>query len=543
MENVKRNEKLMSGFRLLVNTQQIPQTFEMYLSMLMCAPKLYDMAHAHPEVRSSQKMFGRSYQATWYEKNGVLREWLSYSMKEDAMFCFCCWLFPNQSHRDYEKNWSEVGVRNYRKGTEKIAAHENTTLHCVSLARWKSFESRLMKGQTIDALHQEQLVKERERTLQILDRIFSATLFLALQGLPFRGHRFESQEDIMTTFTNSGNYLQLLQLLATYDPVIAAHLASTSKNKYTSPKIQNEVIESIATAVREKIIEETVAAKYYCIIIDTTPDISHVEQLAFSVRYVFKDKLVERFICFDEMQGGKAVDFRDKLLELLNKFGLNPKFIRGQAMDGCSVMSGVNGGLQALVRQISPSALYVHCMAHRFNMMLVLKESTTSVPMKSFFGLLETLSAFFVASSRRVAQLHDCQKEADKPTQMPKALSDTRWAARANAVQHVRDNFEYYIKALEELKSKNQLDARGVSDANGLINGMLKFDFMFLLYFWFDILVITKAATDKVQGPSLNIAVSCHLIKACINQFQAMRNEDEYFEATYKKVQGAAYWM
>ena len=229
------------------------------------------------------------------------------------------------------------------------------------------------------------------------------------------------------------------------------------------------------------------------------------------------------------MQGSTAVDFLDKLLERLKKFGLNPKFIRGQAMNGCSVMSGVHGGLQAFVRQISPSALYVHCMAHRLNLMLV-KASTTSVPIKSFFGLLETLYAFFVASTRRVAQLHECLKEADKPTQMPKSLSDTRWAARANVIQHVQDNFE-------ELMSKNQLDARGVSDANGLLNGMMKFDFIFLLHFWFDVLVITKAATDKVQGPSLNIAVSCHLVKACIHQFQAMRNRDDHFESTYAKVQ------
>lgn len=99
------------------------------------------------------------------------------------------------------------------------------------------------------------------------------------------------------------------------------------------------------------------------------------------------------------MQGRKAVDFRDKLLKLLQKFGLDPKLIRGQAMDGCSVMSGQHGGLQALVRQISPSALYVHCMAHRLNLTLV-KVSASSVPMKSFFGLLESLYSFFVASPK-----------------------------------------------------------------------------------------------------------------------------------------------
>ena len=100
---------------------------------------------------------------------------------------------------------------------------------------------------------------------------------------------------------------------------------------------------------------------------------------------------------------------------------------------------------------------------------------------------------------------------------MPKSLSNTRWATRANAVQHVRDNFDCYLDALEVLIADNQLDARGLSDASGLLNGLRSFDFLVLLYFWFDILVIT--ATDKVQGPFLNIGVSWQLIEACIQQF------------------------
>ena len=135
------------------------------------------------------------------------------------------------------------------------------------------------------------------------------------------------------------------------------------------------------------------------------PDIAHIDQLAFSVRYVCGGRPVERFLCFDEMIGLKAVDFRDKMLELLATFNFSPKLIRGQAMmDGCSTMSGIHGGLQAFVREISPFALYVHCMAHWLNRMLV-KAATICIPVKSFFGLLESLYSFFVASPKRVAQI------------------------------------------------------------------------------------------------------------------------------------------
>ena len=150
------------------------------------------------------------------------------------------------------------------------------------------------------------------------------------------------------------------------------------------------------------------------------------------------------------MTGSKAVDFRDKLLQVLKRFNLSTEFIRGQATDVCSTMSGAHGGLQALVREITPSAFYVHCMAHRLNLVLV-KAATICVPVKSFFGLLGTLCSFFTASPKRIVQLHKSQKSAKRSSEMPKSLSDTRWASRASAVQHVRDNFNCYLDALETL--------------------------------------------------------------------------------------------
>ena len=104
----------------------------------------------------------RSFHQLWYQKNNVPRDWLVYSTRENAMFCFCCWLFPCESSKGYENNWSEVGVSNFRKGLEKISGHENSVLHCTSLAHWKSFEYRLSTGKTIDAHLEEQLDTERK---------------------------------------------------------------------------------------------------------------------------------------------------------------------------------------------------------------------------------------------------------------------------------------------------------------------------------------------------------------------------------------------
>ena len=126
------------------------------------------------------------------------------------------------------------------------------------------------------------------------------------------------------------------------------------------------------------------------------------------------------------MTASKAVDFLDKLLELLAHFNLSTELIRGQAMDGCSTMSGIRGGLQPLVREISPSALYVYCMAHRLNLVLV-EAATICVPVKSFFGLLGSLYSFFVASPKRITQLKSLKKVL---SEAPRCLSPFLTPAR-----------------------------------------------------------------------------------------------------------------
>ena len=125
----------------------------------------------------------------------------------------------------------------------------------------------------------------------------------------------------------------------------------------------------------------------------------------------------------------------------------------------------------------------------------------------------------------------------NKKKQMPKAISDTRWAARASTVENVRDNFDCYIGALENLIAGNELNASSLANAEALINNIMNFEFLIMLYLWFDILSITKATTDKVQGPMLNVGISCQLVKSCVQQFSSMRDCDDHFEEIIKKAE------
>ena len=92
---------------------------------------------------------------------------------------------------------------------------------------------------------------------------------------------------------NPGNFLAVFKLLSTYDPVIANHFTYVRQNprcvSYLSHDIQNKFITLLATAVRGKILNEIQEAKYFGILFDSIPDISHTEQLSEIIRYMRLD--------------------------------------------------------------------------------------------------------------------------------------------------------------------------------------------------------------------------------------------------------------
>lgn len=80
-----------------------------------------------------------------------------------------------------------------------------------------------------------------------------------------------------------------------YDSVLRNHLQTVKDSQqshhrlqahYLSSDIQNEFIELCAQHVRKEILNERENSKYYALIVDATPDSSHVEQTTFILRYL-----------------------------------------------------------------------------------------------------------------------------------------------------------------------------------------------------------------------------------------------------------------
>lgn len=165
-----------------------------------------------------------------------------------------------------------------------LAVHEKAPNHFKAYGTWIEIEKRLILNKTIDAEHQRITNMETDYWVKVLDRLLSVTLYLSKNNLAFRG-----SSDKFYTQSN-GNFLSLVELLGKYDDVTKELLLKTlSREKtvhYCSHSIKNELINLMANKVLETIIDRLRAAKYYSVILDCTPDVSHQEQISFILRFV-----------------------------------------------------------------------------------------------------------------------------------------------------------------------------------------------------------------------------------------------------------------
>ncbi|GBP15647.1 Zinc finger MYM-type protein 1 [Eumeta japonica] len=109
---------------------------------------------------------------------------------------------------------------------------------------------------------------------------------------------------------------------------------------YLSKTICEEFIHLIASSILNQIICEIKRCKYYSVSLDSTPDISHVDQLTLIVRYVLPSGPVERSVKFLDMEGHTAEQLAQSLLDFLSESGIDIKDCRGQSYDNASNMSG-----------------------------------------------------------------------------------------------------------------------------------------------------------------------------------------------------------
>nr|CAI5823596.1 unnamed protein product [Callosobruchus analis] len=239
--------------------------------------------------------------------------------------------------------------------------------------------------------------------------------------------------------------MAISRLLSNYDATLKELLLKPKGEiNYLSPTIQNEIISLLSTTVRNNIISEIKKAPFLAIILDTTQNLSKIDQLYVVFRYISgtenddnvtkEIKICESFLGFIAVTDCSAAGPKTVILNLTKEYGIDLTKCRGQGYDGANVMSGVYGRLQTIIKERAPNADYVHCAAAH------VREIST------FLDNLGKIYTFFGNSMKRWAMLSDDSSEKYLITL--KKVCPTRWSSRNDALLAVKKNFLLIMKTL-----------------------------------------------------------------------------------------------
>ncbi|KAL4141987.1 hypothetical protein QTP88_004520 [Uroleucon formosanum] len=319
------------------------------------------------------------------------------------VYCSLCMAFTRPNTTPFSEG-VEINLKYLYRQLEK---HENSIPHDNACKAYFNISS----GQTITnslSSHRQKMV---ELNRKIMTRIVDIVLLIAKQGLAFRGKRNEAAYSMsdLTSNLNQGNFLEIVKLVAKYDPVLQTHINNSMKKSlikkgkashgscvtFLSKTTLNKILNITGNLIKNKIAKEVIQSEQYSLEVDSTQDTSVMDQLCICIRYVLNEKINERMLALVESKSGTGKALYNIVEEELESLNIPLTNLIGESFDGAASMSGCYNGLQAHLKKIAPESIFTHCHAHVLN--LIVSDVTSccsSAP--DLFNLLQKSAVFFL---------------------------------------------------------------------------------------------------------------------------------------------------
>ena len=326
-------------------------------------------------------------------------------------------------------------MRNLKNAKADMTEHSRKSYHLTAKLRAEDFIKSHTSENVVEQMssaRSQQAASNCRGLLSIIDTI----KLCGRQNIALRGHRDHGVLDNPSEFEtlkNEGNFRALLRFrISAEDKDLLEHVENAPQNAlYTSWRIQNEVIELCGDEIRKKIVEKINKAYYFSVLANETSDIEKKEQFSICVRYIStentKGLLREDFLGFEVAKDLSGQSLAMLLMQMLTRLGLNLNAMAGQGYDGAANMSGRFRGVQAIVKESYPTALYTRSSSHRLN--LVISQACGEKTLKRTTTTIQDVIVFFNNSPKRTLLL----KEAIA-TLLPhshrtrlQSLCETRW--------------------------------------------------------------------------------------------------------------------
>ncbi len=457
---------------------------------------------------------GRRFIYAWLSKYSP---WLAYSQISKGPLCVYCVLFPPKLDRGVQGSFIVKVCDNYKKFHEYAAAHVSSSWHKNSTKDATNF-LKVMKGEKLSVdlqinTHAAELIRENRMKLK---SILSAIIFCGTHDIALRGK-----------MSDTGNFIDLINFRANAgDTILQDHLKTCAKNaKYTSPDVQNQLVEICEDVLRRQIVSEVNKIGYWSILADESADISGKEQLSLAIRYFDIDSKIvkEEFLGFVEIIDQTADGIADVILAYCQDLGLEMNNLVGQGYDGCSTMAGRENGVQKKILSAHPLALFMHCASHRIN--LVANDLNKLPTIRNTVGTVKSIIKFFRESPTRRSLVPNIP-----------LLCETRWTEKYKSIRLFEKNFITIAEKLENL-AENGKNPQTQQNANQLLRTCNTPQFIVSLTIMAQYSAMLEPVVAALQAVNLDFEKCQKQIENLITIFNSHReNAETEFTFIYKKV-------
>ena len=479
--------------------------------------------------------YGRSrkFQLKWLKKYPGL----VYSPFAQGGFCIYCALFSTESE----------GILVHRPLTNFVKASYLLSLHFES-HDGKGKQSHLNAVIAADNFRmvmqgkKESIAQQMSSTLSericanrlILKSILETIILCGKQNISLRGHRDDAS--YLDTHYNCGNFQALLDFRANSgDNILKDHFKHMKKNAtYRSKTIQNELIDACGEYIRDKILTEIRAAKFFSFSCDEVADCSNEEQLAIVLRFVDqKCDIREEFLSFVKCTSQTTGEDLSKLIleTLTSRFNLLMENCRGQTYDGAGNMAGCNKGVATRIQQIYPHAMYTHCSSHILNLCLVKCMEHSMV--RNMMNICDRICVFYEYSPKRQGNLEESiDRIIDKECHRKKLkqLCRTRWVERLESFWTFLELYEGIHYSLQSISCEpDKWNSSSLTDAKCLMLAISDFEFIISLVIAQKVLSYTEGITSSLQSKSIDIIAAYKHVNVITESLRDVRRNIEQY--------------
>ncbi|XP_058222599.1 uncharacterized protein LOC131332410 [Rhododendron vialii] len=398
---------------------------------------------------------GRRFLPSWYK---LYLEWLEYSPTKNCAYCLPCHLFAQESRRPGYNAFVDHRFSKWKKVNNSMrcpfAIHMGKDLNSCHRCALGKCHDLLNQAQHIEKVVEKQTSEQVAKNRLRLKTSIDAVKWLTLHNCALRGR------DESSTSSNRGNCIDLIELLASYNPDV----------------------------------DKVINGGKFCIIVDESQDESNREQMAIVLRFVDKDGLIqERFFDIVHVLNTASATLKEHICTVLACHSLSVQNIRGQGYDGASNMRGRWKGLQALFLNDCPFAYYVHCFAHRLQLALV-AASKEVISVKNFFSYVTLIVNIIDSSPKKNDQFRGIQAaeiaeklavdddeletgKGNNRIRKLKRAGDTRWGSHFGSISSLMSLFSSTCLVLKEIINDKDSTSTQRAEADGAYDAITTFEF------------------------------------------------------------------